>query len=1076
MHVGNAPDLQSRLSQALAGKYTIYRPLGQGGMGTVFLAHDESLDREVAIKVIAPEVAASPELRQRFIQEARTVAKLRHPNIVAVYAAGEADGLLYFVMEFVPGESLRDRMTRDVKMSPQDGVPILRDLAIALDYAHSAGIVHRDVKPENVLLDRDTGRAMLTDFGVARALASNDGRLTGAGFVLGSPKYMSPEQASGDSSLDGRSDIYSLGLIGYELFSGAAAVQAETAASLLVKHLTERPQPLAERSQVSNEIAAAIDKALEKDPNLRFQRGAAFAAALSGEEFNDATPAWQVGRSAGHTTGKRRLLRSRRRLIPLVAAALVIVGSVATYLITNRNSVNDKAWMVAPFDVLGSDKSMEWLREGSLNMLTSSLAQWQDLHIVEYERTLDLLRDAGVDEEERVGLERARSMARKVDAGRVVMGRVETGNSDSVAVTAELYDVSTGRILEKAEAKGLKGSDPRPLFDRVATDLLNLVGAPRLTVDLAEQTTKSVAAYREYLAGLRELNSFGLRAADSAFDRAIAADSTFALAYFKKSLGLGWDQVYDSLRLVASEKSVEYASRLPARQQELVRGHHELTLGFYASQRGDTVGMIRNFLAARERLAKLVASDSTDAEANYALADANYHIIWSGTRTYGNNPDSVAKFLTQSLHGFQRTILLDPSYHLAYQHLVEMYNQASQNNSLLVLVGDSIKPGGSRLPLLGNADVIAGYRREASERAKTAAADWVAIDPDAINARRTLANIYTTNNQPDSALAVLQAAMKRPKTADPSFDLQIPLMMMKSGAPNVGDSLRTTLSRHSVEELKRQPVSTRVTGLLSAMTVGAASGMPSMIDTAMAILQKTDTLWPGNGNARTKDVVPWIGTAFKVSMGMPMTPSMRATILTGMREIENQTQGGGADFGVPYVLFLETGDTVFLNTAVRWVSQFPGARGLPELQAFGALLRGDTVAAQQLMREDFPAADSIRKMNVGLNGMRVAVRASVLAQLGRTQEAIAYYEAIDPKRFVMAGPLEHGWAMYVRSFVARAKLYEESGDRAKAIASYERFLELWSDAEAPLQSQLSEARRALARLKDQSNPVQVKRG
>src|SRR6476661_5695606 len=176
------PDLETRLSQALAGQYRIERTLGQGGVGT------------------------SAEIRQRFLQEARTVARLRHPNIVPVYAAGEAGGLLYFVMEYVPGESLRERMTSRKTLTVDEALPILSDLALALDYAHAAGIVHRDVKPENVLLDGETGRAMLMDFGVARALAS-DGRLTGTGFVLGSPRYMSPEQASGDDKLDGRSDL-----------------------------------------------------------------------------------------------------------------------------------------------------------------------------------------------------------------------------------------------------------------------------------------------------------------------------------------------------------------------------------------------------------------------------------------------------------------------------------------------------------------------------------------------------------------------------------------------------------------------------------------------------------------------------------------------------------------------------------------------------------------------------------------------------------------------------------------------------------------------------------------------------
>ncbi len=1066
----NAPDLQTRLSTALEGQYTIERPLGQGGMGTVFLARDNSLDRQVAIKVIAPEVAASPELRQRFIQEARTVAKLRHPNIVAVYAAGEADGLLYFAMEFVPGESLRDRMTRESPMSSEDGLPVLRDLALALDYAHSAGIVHRDVKPENVLLDRDTGRAMLTDFGVARALSAGDGRLTGTGFVLGSPKYMSPEQASGDSNLDGRSDIYSLGLVGYELFSGEPAVHADTAASLLVKHLTERPAPLSEKADVAPEVAAAIDRTLEKDPAQRFQRAAAFAAALSGEDFTDATPAWQVGRTTTGNTAKRRASKSKSR-IALFAAPVVAIIALAAVLFAGRGGVNERAWLVAPFEVQGSDQSLNWLREGSLNMLTTSLAQWQDLHVVEYERTLDLLREEKLEDEARVGLEAAQSMARKVDAGRVVMGQIQTG-TDSIVVIARLYDVKSGKSLESAQASSIKGVDPRPLFDQVASDLLNLVGAPRVTVNLAEQTTRSVSAYRDYLEGLRHLNSFRLRAADSAFDRAIESDSTFALAYYKKALGMGWNNLYDSVRMHASEMSVEHSQRLSPRQQELVRGHHELTLGFFAQQRGDTLGTIRSFVAARERLAKLVATDSTDAEAHYALADADYHLVF-GTRLYGSSADSAAKYLTESLRGFKRTIELDPSFHLAYQHLVEMYQVTSQQNALVVLIGDTIKSAMDP-SLAKNFDRVAKHRSDSRNLAKEAAAGWVTIDPDAINARRTLALILANFGQPDSAATVLRDAMKRPTTSDASLEMQIPFMLLKAGDSAAGSETKRILTKYNLDSLKRMTAAVRVTGLLSAMTVGTASGMISVIDSVSSTLQQTDTIFPGSDRTPTREFLPWIVAALKVGTGMEVTPSMRNDLVTGIRTLERNH--GGGDFAVPYIAFLETGDTTFLNTAVKWASPNAGLRGLPELRAYASLLKGDSMSALAYIREPYPTVDSLKKGSFSMNGTRVAVRASVLAQLGRTADALALYETLEPVRFASQSSLEYGWAIYVRSFAARAKLYEEQGDRDKAIAAYERFIELWSNAEAPLQPQVSDAKRELARLKDLTSSVKVNKG
>src|SRR3712207_783719 len=280
------PGVLDQLRGALATHYDVERVLGHGGMGMVVLGRDRALDRPVAIKVISPHIDVQERHRQRFLQEARIVGKLRHPNIVAVYTAGEANGLLYFVMEYVPGESRRDLLSRDRCCNGERAQGILRDLADALAFAHARGVVHRDIKPENVLLDHETGRAMLADFGVAQALAARgEERITGPGVVVGSPQYMSPEQASGDRELDGRSDIYALGLVGYEMLAGEPAFSGPSVISVLTQQLTEPPPPLGPRApEASPAAVAAITRALEKDPKDRWQDAADMARALSGGE------------------------------------------------------------------------------------------------------------------------------------------------------------------------------------------------------------------------------------------------------------------------------------------------------------------------------------------------------------------------------------------------------------------------------------------------------------------------------------------------------------------------------------------------------------------------------------------------------------------------------------------------------------------------------------------------------------------------------------------------------------------------------------------------------------------------
>ncbi len=266
------------LSAALAGQFEVQRELGHGGMGIVALARDLKLDRLVAIKVL-PAALSSDEARTRFLREARTAAQLSHPNIVPIYRADEASGLAFFVMGFVDGESLAERLQLRGALPAADVIPWLRDVAWALAYAHARGVVHRDVKPENIMLERATGRAIVTDFGIARD-ASADG-LTATGHVLGTVHYMSPEQCSGDA-LDGRSDLYSLGVVGFHLLSGRVPFAGLAAHAVLVANAT-RPAPslCAVAPEVPHAVGAVIDRCLSKRPDDRYATGEQLADALA---------------------------------------------------------------------------------------------------------------------------------------------------------------------------------------------------------------------------------------------------------------------------------------------------------------------------------------------------------------------------------------------------------------------------------------------------------------------------------------------------------------------------------------------------------------------------------------------------------------------------------------------------------------------------------------------------------------------------------------------------------------------------------------------------------------------------
>ena len=272
--------LRDRVADALRHQYQIEDEIGRGGMAVVYRARDLRLERLVAIKVLPPELALDPALGTRFTREAQTSAQLAHPHIVPIYDVGERDGIAYFVMALVRGGNVAQLLEHQPRRPVDEVRRLLCETADALAYAHLRGIIHRDVKPDNILLDGDGGRAMVTDFGIARAIEGSS-RLTMTGAALGTPTYMSPEQAVGERDLDGRSDVYSLGVLGYQMLTGRPPFAAANSMALLLKHVSERPRPIAEyRPEAPKAMCEAIERALKKAPEDRWPTAAAFREAL----------------------------------------------------------------------------------------------------------------------------------------------------------------------------------------------------------------------------------------------------------------------------------------------------------------------------------------------------------------------------------------------------------------------------------------------------------------------------------------------------------------------------------------------------------------------------------------------------------------------------------------------------------------------------------------------------------------------------------------------------------------------------------------------------------------------------
>jgi eukaryotic-like serine/threonine-protein kinase len=318
-------ELKAHIERALSSNYEVDREIGRGGMGIVYRAKDRRLKRVVAIKILPPELAFRSEIRSRFLREAETAAQLSHPNIVPIYSVDERDGLVYFVMAVVEGENLAKRMHDQGPMDVAEVRRVLRGVADALAYAHARNVIHRDIKPDNILLDVQ-GRPLVTDFGIARAISEGaDSRLTATGMAIGTPAYMSPEQSAGEREVDGRTDLYALGVVGYQMLAGELPFTASSTPAMLVKHISERPVPVDQkRDGIPSDLAQAVMILLEKDPNNRFPSAQALVSALDTGTMPDrpsrveTTGAPSTGRSSG-LAGRYEAQPSSRTPLPDVA-------------------------------------------------------------------------------------------------------------------------------------------------------------------------------------------------------------------------------------------------------------------------------------------------------------------------------------------------------------------------------------------------------------------------------------------------------------------------------------------------------------------------------------------------------------------------------------------------------------------------------------------------------------------------------------------------------------------------------------------------------------------------------------
>jgi serine/threonine protein kinase/tetratricopeptide (TPR) repeat protein len=621
------------VNPTFTGRYVVERELGRGGMATVYLTQDLKLHRQVALKVLRPELVASLGT-ERFLREIEIAARLSHPHILPLHDSGEAQGRLYYAMPYVHGESLRQKLEREGQLPVPEVIAIVQAVASALTYAHQQGIVHRDIKPENILLSKSSDRSalhpMVADFGIARALDQAGGeRLTETGLALGTPAYMSPEQAA-TGRLDGRSDIYALGCVTYEMLVGSPPFTGPTAQAILARHAVDPPPPLhTVRATVPEAVEWAVEQALAKVPADRFATADEFARAMLTE--HPARPK------------RRRAARRRTKLALGVSAGIAAAGIGAVMLRgSSPPPVLSSASTIAvlPFLSATADTALQRLGRDLAVTISATLDGVGEIKTADRLSIADATADKG-----RIAPSEAATLARRLGASSFLRGTL-VGAGENVRLDAGLYDVNGLAPVAEGITVGGHRDSLVALTDSVVWALLRQVWqrGESPTPSLAGVTTRSIPALRAFLTGERELEKDRWEAAALGYKTAIAADSTFWLAHSRYTLTRYWlDQPVEP----------EILETVRRHQEALPERERMLTQAVLTTHRTPRLKLERH---------RAITQRFPDYWPGWFMyADALFH--WGSGMGYD---------WTETLDAFRRVVTLNPDLLPAWEHIFHL--------------------------------------------------------------------------------------------------------------------------------------------------------------------------------------------------------------------------------------------------------------------------------------------------------------------------------------------------------------------------------------------------------------------
>ena len=1045
-------DLLVPVEGAFAGRYVIEGELGHGATAAVYLARDLKHGRHVALKVLRQDLAASLE-SARFLREIRLLAGLQHPHILPLFDSGEHGGALYYVMPRVEGETLGQRLRRDERLPVGEALRITREVADALAYAHAHGIVHRDIKPDNILLDGT--HALVADFGIARAVhrAVDSGeRITSAGLAIGTPAYMSPEQASGEREVEGRSDIYSLACVLYEMLAGRYPFQGPSLQATIARRFAGPPPPVSElRDEVPREVDAALTRALAPSPEARFQTVREFCDALpppTGETAAVKEPRWK---------------RWKRWIGTLAGGAVVAIIVVAAILSRSPDPLLEETrYVVLPFAHAGG------ARQGALNgeqcelLLSQALARWRDITVVDPITAKDALARLG---RQPLTLERALGVAAALRARYLVWGSV-MALRDTLFLRAALYDVATGDavrhdILRMPQSLG----EAVPRFAVLADGLVVGKGGER-----APGATNSSRAVAEYDAAHAALRRWRLDTAEARFARAAALDSGFADAYLWRAqvIAIDGSDRLDELRQ-AAQRAVALRHRLGGRDalaadalRALGEGrfpeaceHFERVLARYP---GDFVASYG--LGECHRLDRLVVRDARSPSgwrfrSSYRAAIDAYRAAFQAVPSThlafrGSTLSRLTQLLVAETNVVRRGYALTPdtAWFLAFPTL--------ESDSLAFVpwpaADISAAAPGTRPTTVSAA--VAANQRVLLEITR----GWVAAFGESADAHEALALAQETAGMPgdDGALASVRRA--RRLATEPSQSLRLSVaevrLLVKTGA-----FARARASAESLLTAHLAPSSDEAWALRGVATLLGKPMVAASLARRSAVRQEfvaPDWSIPAVPTPLAQEGAALLAFA---SLG---APSDSLVVLEARVEDFLRSYVPPADRArVADAVMLVPAELVFPVLGARTAHRRPDPP-YPLLRMQASLVRGDSAALRRTLAELAEYRAPIRAGDVAIEG--TYHEALLLLALGDSAAAEEHLDlslqALSTLGTALLDEMPQAGAL-PRAMALRAELAARRGGGAQARRWARAVSALWADADVSLQP-IVERVRALA--------------